>query len=320
MAAKKNNKAEVKPTQLMLDLEQEILTPDFIASDIAWRPLYRVSNGTSRFYCEDINDGSGEIYTHRGMGITSLASLVIPKGAGFFNYLKNKGDQAESYAEIRAQYGTYLHVLKAEMTINKSISIELSDLIAGASKYVSQQYLSEARLFCSAIQKGLLSWAQFMFEKEYVPVAIEISVLHPTLGYGCTIDDIGYMRFGTKKVLAIVDTKSNFSFKDEGKKDYYEEHEFQLAGCVKALKAAYPQFESEDIMVFNWSPNNWKETPTYTLKNQSKSIMFNGLFESYVNTAKMKGLLDVRIKKTIIGGTIQVENFNFDDHIRVVEL
>jgi hypothetical protein len=319
MAAKKNNKVEAKPTQLMLDLEHESLKPDFIVPDIAWRPLYRVSNGTSRFYCEDTDDGSGQITTNRGMGITSLASLVIPKGAGFFNYLKNKGEDAEAYAEIRAQYGTYLHVLKAEMTINGKISIELSDLIAGASKYVSSQYLPEAKRFCMAIQKGLLSWAQFMFEKNYEPLAIEISVLHPNLGYGCTIDDFGYMRFGSKRVLAIVDTKSNFSFKDEGKKDYYEEHEFQLAGCLKALKAAYPQFAEEEIMVFNWSPNNWKETPTYTLKNQSKSIMFNGLFESYVNTARLKGLFDGRIKKTIIGGEIKVDQFNFEDHVRVVE-
>ena len=137
----------------------------------------------------------------------------------------------------------------------------------------------------SELKKDVLAFAQFMIERNVKPLAIEIILYHPEDGYAgaidivCEMDDEEKGFFGetyasgankgnpreskrTIRVRAIVDIKS-------GRKGFYESSEIQLQAYQTMFNIHFP--ETPINRLYNWSPKEWKTTPSYNLKDQTNS-------------------------------------------------
>lgn len=296
----------------------EILKPDFVLPDsqIVAQNLERVSKGgenSPRFYLLRDRE-TGDIHC-KGMGITSFIDLVLPKGIHFEKWLRNSGEQGADYSKIRMEFGSMLHQLKSELTQCGEMDISYEYLKFRVPEFVSNKYQAEAAPFLIKMQEALLSWAQFIVDKEYEPLAIEVSCLSPTMGLAATLDDIGTMKVGRTRKHVIIDTKSFFKFNDVEKKEFQTSHEMQLAFQKRIFQEVNPNF-THDIEIFNWAPNAWKKTPTYELKNQTSSV-FNDerMVQCYLTIGELQGLTNTTFVKKKLGGVIRMDEFDAAAHI-----
>jgi hypothetical protein len=143
----------------------------------------------------------------------------------------------------------------------------------------------------------VLAFAQFVIDCKVKPLAIEICLYHPTDGYAGAIDLVCELEieekgfFGEKylsgankgtpketkrvrRVFAIVDIKS-------GRKGFYESHEIQLHAYLDMWDNHFPDVRVEKV--FNWSPKEWRNAPSFNLKDQTDSS----------NTRKLKHLVEL---------------------------
>jgi hypothetical protein len=84
-----------------------------------------------------------------------------------------------------------------------------------------------------------------------------------------------------RRVNAIVDYKS-------GRKGFWDSHELQLVGYKRVWNSLFKGTPYEMDMIFNWAPCDWRETPTYKLQDQTKSVM-EKKFDSYHEIFKING-------------------------------
>ena len=295
----------------------EKLEPDFISPvhGIARQQLSRVASEFGpRFYLQYNEEGEVEA---KGLGITSFIDLVLPKNAFFYDWLKKMGNDADPYVKDRQEFGSLFHTLKSELTQKGQISVDYDYLLDRAKQAVSDDVYRTQMVsrFIKSIQKGLLSWAQFMVEKEYEPMAIEVSYLDGTNGIAATLDDVGTMLWKGKRQLVNIDTKSNFSFK-KGAKSYFDAHEAQLAFQKRLFMLHNQAFREQKMHLFNWSPNEWTKEPTYTLKDQTASP-FNdvALQNALLVVAKKLGHTTKTVTKRRIGGVVTINGFDPKNYI-----
>jgi hypothetical protein len=124
-----------------------------------------------------------------------------------------------------------------------------------------------------------------MIDTNCKPLAIEICLWHPIDGYAGAIDIVCEMDliekgfFGEKylsgvnkgqpkeskqvrRIRAIIDIKS-------GRKSFYESAEIQLCAYKEMWNIHFPEFPVDKFM--NFSPKEWRTTPSYNLKDQTDS-------------------------------------------------
>jgi hypothetical protein len=228
----------------------------------------------------------------------------------------DKGGTGADEAKERADYGTFLHSQIAELLINgkydlDNLSERLTLFLKGTKTTAKENWVDE-------LKKDILAFAQFIIDFNVKPLAIEICLFHPTDSYAGALDlvcelDVEEKGFygevyasgvnkgqpkESKQIsrrIAIIDVKS-------GRKGFYESHEIQLQAYLEMWRMTFPDVNVEYI--FNWSPKDWRTTPSYNLKDQGNSK----------NTAKLPHLValakiedDKRDNKvTLISGIVDV--------------
>lgn len=246
-----------QPIATIDDAPVAFLHPD--AAKIQRPAVYRFDSRGQRFYYNLDNDNNPNFLP----SVTSIIKATTPIAPGLLDWYTKLGmDEARRILKEKAAYGTFLHICCAEMLITNGFVLDvLDDLV---EKYVERERIkSDTSWWAEEAAKDLLSFAAFCAEKEVKPVAIEIPLLSTELGYAGTIDLVCEMTFNRKTVRAIVDIKS-------GKKGFYEDYEIQLEAYKQLWNQHFP--EQPVTMVFNWAPKDWRDKPTYDLKNQSESL------------------------------------------------
>jgi hypothetical protein len=255
-----------KNPQLPTTLSVEEVAPFFIEEGhrpklATPRILRRIDYRGSRYYFE--MEGEKPVFY---LSVSSFTKKYLPTSPYLIDWRIRLGkDESKEAAQLAADYGTFLHILIAEFlssgsydhleTPTKLIEYMLSNGIA-------QKYYP---LWLADIENDMLSFAQFCYEREVRPIAIEYPLAFSE-GLAGMIDLVCEMLWNGSTVLSMVDFKS-------GRKGFWESHELQLHAYKRIWNESFLPMDLEVTHVFNWSPKDWRKKPTYNLKNQTDSTM-----------------------------------------------
>lgn len=287
---------ELKAIGVSIEMEPSLFFDDTALREVPYT-LYRLDSSGLRFYYTLDKKFIPTFY----VSVTSKNDVVIPKGYGFYKWLaSNNEEESEFIKESRACYGSMMHKEQAKLLLNRTY--DLGDIEPIAHVHASTNGFDRLKeAWVIELSKDLLSFAQFIRDKNVIPVAVELMLKSDMYGYAGSIDLVCELTFNNKRVMAIIDYKSS------KKGAFYESHEVQLKDYMRMWNENFPDKKVE--MAFNYSPNNWTKKPTYTLTNQTnacsdtKADYYLGLFKEKQNKESLipKDVLSV-------GGIIDISN------------
>jgi hypothetical protein len=250
------------------------------------------------------------------VGVTTLTRKTIPADEFLTKWIAEQGwEEARAYRDLRAFYGSLLHTVIATMLIKRVCNLDLMGEVVHNYCKVNGVTTGEGA-WADDIKQDTLAFAQFCTDYNVKPLAIELSLVSPTLGVAGTLDifvEMDYTESGffgeeyksgerkgqpkeskrTSRVLAIVDNKS-------GRNSTGGVHNAaQLRLLRMLLDEAYPQFAGKDIKLYNWHPKDWRTRPTYTLVDQCNGFSENaahhiiGMYHEMYAKVEEKTMLDM---------------------------
>jgi hypothetical protein len=225
--------------------------------------------------------------------VTTLIKNTLPTPPSLIKWIADRGQEdSQSEALERANYGTFLHLCCAELMMKGKFDLE--KLQNKLTAYILQNEIVQTKGWLEDLKKDILAFAQFIIDYNVKPLAIEICLYHPEDGYAGAIDLVCEMDWKKARIRAIIDLKS-------GRKGFYESNEIQLQAYANMWQI---HFQETLDKVFNWSPKDWRKSPTYNLKDQTDSPNAKKL-PMLVELAKIEN--DKRENKVmIIGGNIDL--------------
>ena len=277
--------------------------------------------GSERYYYVENPDGSKSFF----IGVTSASKLAIPTSPGLIQWIVSKGsvDAADDESKKAAAYGTNMHIaLLQEFLINRSVSMENLEAMTRMAADAAFVDNVEADRWVRETKRDLLAFAQFVEDYSVKPIAIEFPIASPNMGLGGTIDLVCKMTIKEKgffgevyktgdrkgepkettqerEIVAIVDLKS-------GRKGFYEEHEFQLHSYRRMWNAMFQQHTIE--RVYDWSPKEWKTTPSYNFTDQTGSIYAEDeVFGAVLSIARRKAKRVEGMRELVIADEVVLD-------------
>ena len=299
---------ETKDTtkELFPGMTVEEMTALFFNADALKEPPYKVyqlnSDGHRYYYRFDAN-GNPEFYP----SVTTLLKQVMPTPPALLDWIAANGKEGSTEKrDLAAAYGTFMHAQFEELIINRHYDF---DAVPGVLlDYMERNNLPDKVFgdWLVTIRKDVLAFAQFVKDWNVKPLAVEIALVHPEYHYaGCLDLPCEMTNPKTAETFtAIVDFKS-------GRKGFYEEHEIQLH-LYKMMWDVYCP-EKPIQRLFNFSPKDWRKSPTYNLKDQTDSV----------NAKKIPYLLDLAAIEdakrdntfTIVQGQLDLDNGKIEDNL-----
>lgn len=276
-------------------------------------PLYRMDSANHRYYYKINPDGSPTFYT----SVTTMIKATMPTSPHLIKWMVEKGgEDSKEAVESASFYGTFLHAQCGDLLMTGKYNLD--DLPKKLAEMAVKEGVTVKKEWPDELKKDVLAFAQFMIDTDCRPLAIEVILFHPTDGYAGAIDLVCELNieekgfFGevyasgankgqpketkqTRRVNAILDIKS-------GRKGFYESHEVQLQAYYEMWQVHFPDIEIERL--YNWSPKEWRSTPSYNLKDQTESKSRQKL-KHLVELAKIE---DTRKDKklTLVSGLIDL--------------
>jgi hypothetical protein len=267
-------------------------TKDFEEVKTVWTDISVITKPNYNVY--RIKVGGGRIYYTLDalqnptfyISLTTLTKHTLPTSEHLIKWIAETGYyESKRYMNERANYGTMMHIAIGQFLINKVWSFEnTEDVILGNIKEGAIDEV-EPDEYTDNLNRDIAAFAQFCVEHKVRPYAIELVLVSQTgfatlidLVCRMTVEEKGY--FGDvyksgvqkgkpkeskrdKEITALINFKS-------GKKGFYEENEIQLELEKKLFEENYSAIRIDKI--FNWSPKDWNNSPTYNLKDQSNSV------------------------------------------------
>jgi hypothetical protein len=219
-------------------------------------PMYRLDLSGHRYYYRIEND---EPIFYQS--VTTFLKIGMPTSQYFVDWKVAKGkEESEAIAEESSKYGTFFHGECASLLMQGTYNLDGMD--KKLNDYLLQNKITQTRPWLDDLKKDVLAFGQFMIDYDVKPLAVEIILWHPD-GYAGAIDLVCEMTFFKRRIIAIVDMKS-------GKKGFYPSHEAQLHTYKEMWAIHFPDTPIDKV--FNFSPKDWRKSPTYNLKNQTESI------------------------------------------------
>lgn len=293
-------------TEIAPGMTVEEIRAVYFNADALKEPAYRLFQLNSdgyRYYYRFNDAGEPEFYP----SVTTLLKQVMPTPSALLDWMIANGkDGSTEKRDLAAAYGTFMHGEFEKLIINRRYDFD--SVPASMLAYMERENLPE-KVFAEwlpKIRKDVLAFAQFIKDWNVKPLAVEIGLYHPQFHYAGCLDLPCVMtdpKTG-KTFVAIVDFKS-------GRKGFYEEHELQLHLYKEMWNIHYP--ETPVTRVFNFSPKDWRKSPTYNLKDQTDSA----------NAKKLPYLLALATIEdekrdntlTIIRGVLDLDKGKISDNI-----
>lgn len=255
----KEQATEIAPGMTVEEIRAVYFNADAL-KEPAYR-LFQLNSDGHRYYYRFNDAGEPEFYP----SVTTLLKQVMPTPTALLDWMIANGkDGSTEKRDLAAAYGTFMHGEFEKLIINRRYDFD--SVPAAMLAYMERENLPE-KVFAEwlpKIRKDVLAFAQFIKDWNVKPLAVEIGLYHPQFHYAGCLDLPCVMtdpKTG-KSFVAIVDFKS-------GRKGFYEEHELQLHLYREMWNVHYP--ETPVTRVFNFSPKDWRKSPTYNLKDQTDS-------------------------------------------------
>lgn len=279
--------------------------PQFLSPELP-RPvghIRRFSQGLNRFYYTVSPEGTVTIY--------SSATTLIKDGYAEDTFalevwrsrLKAEGKNPETELTYAASRGTMMHALIGDYI--QGIEINLNNI---GQHLIDKHPDLDVPFFNDIIRKdeewlkkAILAFGQFVIDYNVKPLAVELVMKSEKYMVASPVDMICEMEIDEegpwgealksgpnkgqpkvikrkKKIVAIVDFKSS-------QNGFFDKHYFQLQLYKRIAKENYPNIEVEGL--YNWSPKDWRTSPTYNLKEQSDGKL-NDLCETIFEQGRIK--------------------------------
>lgn len=267
--------------------------------------VYQLNQEGHRYYYR-YEEGQPVFYP----SVTTLLKQVMPTSPMLIEWMLTNGKEgAAEKRDLAAAYGTFMHIQFESLIIARSYNFDKVPELLHA--YLERENLPDKVFneWCVKVRKDILAFAQFIRDYQVKPLAIEIGLVHPEYHFAGCIDMPCLMTYKGVEFPAVVDFKS-------GRKGFWEEHELQLGLYREMWNINYPELPIERI--FNFSPKDWRKSPTYNLKEQTNSV----------NLAKLPYLLGLAAIEddkrentfTIVQGILSLDNGDIADNILNLDL
>jgi hypothetical protein len=251
-------------------------------------PVFRIQTRGNRNYFVIGEDRKAILLD----GVTTIVNSTLPKSEFLIKWMAEKGyDEAIEYRNIRALYGTLMHIMVAHILINKFVEVEDVDRAVKNYCLANGVNSGQAAGWTEDICSDLLAFAQFVRDYNVKPLAIEATLADTDLKIAGTTDLICEMDVDVKgfygevyksgdqkgqpklstqtfRRKAIVDFKSGRSGANTD--DKAAQLKFYELLSVKNFPDLF--ISGDPIMLFNWSPKDWRTKPDYTLTDQSNNF------------------------------------------------
>jgi hypothetical protein len=271
----------------------EAVNTEWFNQDALRLPDYkvgRVSYGDyGRSYVKILEDGNIEqpfrLYTSLTTAINQCAPMEKPLLEW---YCKHGMTEANRLLRDAQHYGTLMHKLIGEWLIGNMVDFgtiqDKVDEYCGEKSY----YSTEVAGWAKKLKEDVSAFCFFTIERNVIPLGVEF-VAVSNKGFGTLIDLVCKMDisetgfFGEvyksgdqkgqpketkrrKQVTAIINFKS-------GRHDFYRSNGIQVE-CERQLwEENFPDIPLD--CAFNWSPKDWKTSPSYNLKDWTGEISQN---------------------------------------------
>ena len=270
--------------------------------------LYQLNSDGYRYYYRFNDAGEPEFYP----SVTTLLKQVMPTPPALLDWMIANGKEGSTEKrDLAAAYGTFMHGQFETLIINRRYDFD--SVPAALLAYMERENLPE-KVFAEwlpKIRKDVLAFAQFVRDYNVKALAVEIGLYHPKYHYAGCLDLPCVMTDpkSGKCFVGLVDFKS-------GRKGFFEEHELQLHLYREMWNV---NFEDKPIeRVFNFSPKDWRNKPTYNLKDQTDSV----------NAKKLPYLLALAAIEdekrdntlTIVRGVLDLDNGKIADNLLTLSL
>lgn len=276
--------------------------------------LYQLNTRGVRYYYTLNDHGEPTFYP----SVTTILSEVSPRNPFLEKWKAEMGwEKANAYTQERANYGTFLHGQIEKLLVARSY--DLDALKAELAKYIEREQLPTDFInYAEDLKKDILAFAQFVIDYDIKPLCIE-EALFSSKGYAGMIDLVANMRRYTvteeakarekkgdkwtekdeekysERLVAMVDFKS-------GRNGFYESHVHQLYLYKDMWEENFPEIPIESV--FNWSPKDWRKSPTYNFTCQDeaydKRITESLLYQYQLRKTETKSV-------TLINGEINLD-------------
>ncbi len=278
--------------------------------------------GSERYYFTQNDDGTKDFF----LGVTSCSKLGIPTSPHLIEWMISQGskENAEKFAAKAAAFGTTLHRVCLEMyLLGEETKMEEVVEFTRSSAYLFGLNQDETEKWVREIKRSLLAFMQWVEDFKVRPIAVEFPIANSEMGLGGTIDLPCYITIKEKgffgevyktgdrkgeakettqerEVIAIVDLKSSL------KGNFYEEHEFQLEAYRRMWNAIYQQYPIEKI--YDWSPKDWKTTPSYTFTDQTGGLYSEDeAFNAVLSIARRKAKKVQNHRELVVSETLDIK-------------
>ena len=267
--------------------------------------LFQLNESGHRYYYRFNEQGEPIFYP----SVTTLLSQTMPTSPWLIDWIAENGrEQANEKRDTAAAYGTLMHAQFERVVVSRSYNFDLVPSIV--AQYLEENNLPEKYQseWVIKLKKDVLSFIQFVRDYKVRPLAIEIG-LYSERGYAGCVDMPCVMTDKNGEFSAIVDFKS-------GRKGFYESCELQLGLYREMWNENFPDFPVTRI--FNFSPKDWRKSPTYNLKEQTEA-------KSLAKISHLLALAAIEDEErdnnvTIIQGSIQLDGEGFDGNLKILSL
>jgi len=176
-------------------------------------------------------------------------------------YRVKHGANHKNALRLAASYGTFGHQCAAElMSRTDEVSLAL-DILPDFERYCLREGMVVEN-YWNRLCNDLKSFAQFVYEREVEPLAVEYCVYDKLKGVATPLDLVCRLKFNGKTVVANV----NFKFRESP--NLYPKDTKQTCIETMLFNQRFVGTENEITHNFVWMPVNWRgETPTYKLEN-----------------------------------------------------
>src|SRR3990172_1612011 len=278
------------------------------------KTIYRYNSGNGRIYWREDEKEGVKLY----LSVTTFIKRSMPTSPFLINWMVQNGKDAEDIKNEAADYGTFMHIEMGRILTSMIVDLDGMEVRL-------QIYAQEGRMkwrveeWVEELKSDLLAFAQFVIEHEVEPIAIEMVLCSEQYGFAGAIDLICTMNWEEKgffgetyksgenkgepkeskrvtRITAALDAKS-------GRKGFYDDHVVQLAAYDVLIKENFPEIKIDKL--FNWAPKDWRNTPTYHLKDQTDSWNI----EKFPHMMAMAEMDDMRPdrKITVMEGKIDLK-------------
>lgn len=250
--------------------------------------VYRLKVNGGRVYYT-IDENGDPVFA---LSLTTLTKSTLPTSPFLIKWISDKGyDEAQRFMNERAAYGSLMHCAFGELVIQRTWNPLLTKIwiLEQINKnIIDKKYTDFIDTWADDINCDVASFAQCIYDYKIKPIAIELVMVSKD-GFGTmcdflckmTILEEGY--FGEiystggknnpkgspklskkeKEITALWNFKS-------GRKGFYEENEIQLSLEQRLFQENFPNIKIDRI--YNFSPKEWRDSPTYNLKDQTDSL------------------------------------------------